>query len=596
MRKKLILGVFIAVLLIVLMIIGGQVIIRLYGSQTEKLINEHREINVLQDYKLSLNTLLVQLENLGSKQEGKQRKDIIKYYEDSKLKFENCRRYLTHRHKKAIWLELEAVANTIDSAFTNKALSNNWFSFETIRSLKMQIAKSLDNLNHLIDETKDEINVSERIRYVVIRHGTVTMLGVGGTLILVVLIGGVKFINKLTEPIRKLEKGADSIKAGNRQTRVNLYSGDEFEKLADTFNSMLDSLDETTVSKEYFQNIINSLYGALFVINEQGFIKDANNTSVHLFEYAKNALLKEHISLLFDDATNENPDVDLGKMNFKQKVDFFTETGALVSKSGKKIPVSINCTRVKSQENDNDEILIVAHDITEKVILEEQLAQNRKEIRLSINEAQEAERVRLAKELHDSLGQQLTGISYTVQKLHESKKYAADLVQSIINQVDVSIKETKKLSHNLIPIVLIEFGLVTAMQNLIDSVNKIGKTTFQYFHFDIYERLDDKLEKAIYRICQEGINNIIKHANAENATIQFFQSPEQFTVLIEDDGVGFEPKRQFSNKTDYKEGIGLLSIRERVHNFNGRLTIESQPGEGTEIIIELSIIKKKCNE
>ncbi|MBU3927765.1 MAG: PAS domain S-box protein, partial [Bacteroidetes bacterium] len=587
--KKLILGVITVIFLIILMVVGGQIVLRFYGEQSERLIVENQEVSVLQDYKLSLIKLQMELKFLAIKNEDSLYKDIISQYEDSQLKFNKCHEFLTAAHKTEIWDNLKEVVKSIDITCRDFKKSNSQLSTTSLLNLKMQVATVLKNLDYLIEETKNEIVESEQISIKAIRHGTITLLAVGVTLILILLIGGIIFINNLTDPIRKLVKGADSIKAGNRQTRVNIHTGDEFEKLADTFNAMLDSLDETTITTEYFKNIINSLYGALFVLNDSGTIQAVNMASIQMFEYSEYEFIDKSIITLVDSHENQITKSGIDQMNFHQKVDFFSNQSVLVTKSGKKIPVVINCTRLKSQRKDNDEILIVAHDITEKVMLEQRVEQNRNEIRLAINEAHETERVRLAKDLHDSLGQQLTGIFFTVQKLSESKEYSKDLVLSILQQIDDSLKETKRLSHNLIPIVLIEFGLITAIQNLIANINKIGKTKFQFFHFDINERLESKMEKTIYRICQEAVSNILKHANAENATIQFLKSVHRFTVLIEDDGIGFKSFNMLTNSIDQNEGIGLLSIRERVNSFNGKITIESEPGAGTEIIIELPL-------
>jgi len=513
--------------------------------------------------------------------------DIADAYSDSKSKFENCRQDLTNYHKNDDWRDLENAVNNIDSMINSTFLTQEEISLSTVNDLTKLLTEVDDKLDVLIQETEEEIQLLERINQRAIIHGTLTLSGLGVMMVFILLVGGKKFISKLTYPIRRLEKVADSIRAGDRQVRVDLYTGDEFEKLANTFNSMLDSLDESTVTKEYFQNIFNSLYGALFIINECGVIRSINRTSLEMFDYHENELINKPINLLFDVAEDQNSNLDLCRMSFQKKVSYYEQQQLMISKNGKQIPVQINCTRLKSQNVGAEEILIVAHDITEKVMIEKKLEQNRNEIRIAINEAQEKERLRLATELHDGIAQQLAGVSYSVQKLHESRNYQEALVVSIQNQIDNSLRETRRLSHDLIPIVLIELGLIMAIKNLIDNVNKLGKTEFKFFHYDIHERLDNITEKAIFRICQEAINNILKHAKAKNASIQFLQNTEQVTIIIEDDGVGFETVNRFSDETVHNEGIGLYSIRERVTNFNGKFTIESHPGEGTELIIEI---------
>jgi len=101
--------------------------------------------------------------------------------------------------------------------------------------------------------------------------------------------------------------------------------------------------------------------------------------------------------------------------------------------------------------------------------------------------------------------------------------------------------------------------------------------------FDFDERIDQKLEKALFRISQEALNNIIKHSKAKNAIFQLFKADDLITLTIEDDGIGFDPE----NLNEQNKGIGLLSIKERVYSFNGTLTMNSRINEGTELIIEI---------
>jgi len=113
---------------------------------------------------------------------------------------------------------------------------------------------------------------------------------------------------------------------------------------------------------------------------------------------------------------------------------------------------------------------------------------------------------------------------------------------------------------------------------------------FTFNSYDFNDRIDPKLEKALYRICQESLNNIVKHAKAKNANYQLFRALGSITLVIDDDGIGFDQKLHESGKLN--TGIGLISIQERVASFDGTFSIESQPGKGTEIIVEIPCRKK----
>jgi len=155
----------------------------------------------------------------------------------------------------------------------------------------------------------------------------------------------------------------------------------------------------------------------------------------------------------------------------------------------------------------------------------------------------------------------------------------------IQQHIDNAIRETKNLAHNLIPIVLKDFGLIVAVENLISRANELYETKFRFDVFDFDERIDPKREKVLYRICQESLNNIIKHAKAKNATYQIYWQDCSVVLVIEDDGIGFDANA-FESKGKYA-GIGLIGMRERVLAFDGNFTINSEPGKGTEIIVEL---------
>ncbi|MCK5699998.1 MAG: sensor histidine kinase, partial [Cyclobacteriaceae bacterium] len=205
-----------------------------------------------------------------------------------------------------------------------------------------------------------------------------------------------------------------------------------------------------------------------------------------------------------------------------------------------------------------------------------------------INDAQEEERIRIAMDLHDGMGQMLTAISYAIQDLFPEEDLRDTKRKDVIKiqqQIDDAIKEAKSIAQDLIPIVLKDFGLIAAIENLIRKANELEKTKFTFNAFDFNERIDPKLEKALYRICQETVNNIIKHASAENATYQIFRQNNGIVLVIEDDGLGFDP--EYKDQNIQKPGIGLISIKERVQAFEGTFILNSTPSSGTEIIIEI---------
>jgi len=347
---------------------------------------------------------------------------------------------------------------------------------------------------------------------------------------------------------------------------------------------MLDIIDRTTVSEVYLKSIIDNLFGALVVTDRQCNIRSINNATLKLLGYNETELIGKPLMFLFNKDSQNHPQPVTEKIDLEQLAFFIRKHSQMFSKSRLPIPVFITCTILKNTDNTMDGLVLVVHDLTEQKANEEKIERIRKDRVIAINEAQEQERMHIATDIHDGLGQMLTSISYSIQKLNESR-YDTDTIQNIQNQIDAAILETRILSHNLIPLALKDFGLISAMRNLIERANQLNDTLFIFNAYDFEGRIDPKLEKTIYRICQESLNNIVKHAKASKATFQLFKTNEQITLVIEDNGIGFDT--DIISDEQSGRGIGLMSIRERIATYSGTFTIDSKQGKGTELLIEI---------
>ena len=210
------------------------------------------------------------------------------------------------------------------------------------------------------------------------------------------------------------------------------------------------------------------------------------------------------------------------------------------------------------------------------------------EKRLSfVIDGQEIERNRLSRELHDGLGQSLIAIKLT---LESSEDADLDKTRKIVNSVktlfDKTIHEVRRISDNLMPAVLEEFGLNNALRNLCDEMSELSGINISFEAANLTEKLDDRNIKYIYRIVQEGINNIVKHSNATKAEvmIKITEEPKRILLSINDNGKGFA-----NNDLNQKNGNGLNNMRERVNLLQGKYSISSEQGKGTGIEIEIPI-------
>jgi len=569
-------------LLIIIIIAGVRIITILFRDNTDKLILEYHELNTLQETKMSLSKMEIVFSNLNYSEEAISLNKLMDLSQELLESIEECHYVITKAHNLNLLAELDTLTVGMDHII--KGLLKARDKDLIFDSMRTEITKGLNIADVLILETQNEIDYYERKSRTAILHGSFTIVFVGITAMVIILFGGIWYARNFTRPIRALVTATNSISAGNRNFRVSIDSQEEFRRLAVSFNSMLDIIDRTTVSEVYLKSIIDNLFGALVVTDRQCNIRSINNATLKLLGYNETELIGKPLMFLFNKDSQNHPQPVTEKIDLEQLAFFIRKHSQMFSKSRLPIPVFITCTILKNTDNTMDGLVLVVHDLTEQKANEEKIERIRKDRVIAINEAQEQERMHIATDIHDGLGQMLTSISYSIQKLNESR-YDTDTIQNIQNQIDAAILETRILSHNLIPLALKDFGLISAVRNLIERANQLNNTLFIFNAYDFEGRIDPKLEKTIYRICQESLNNIVKHAKASKATFQLFKTDEQITLVIEDNGIGFDT--DIISDEQSGRGIGLMSIRERIATYSGTFTIDSKQGKGTELIIEI---------
>lgn len=202
--------------------------------------------------------------------------------------------------------------------------------------------------------------------------------------------------------------------------------------------------------------------------------------------------------------------------------------------------------------------------------------------------AQEAERRRIARELHDSTSQSLTSILIGLRNLEETPhgillKPRLDELRQI---VDATLAEVHAIAWQLRPAVLDDLGLLAALERLAEDYQRRYGIPVDLVAKGLDRRLPVEMETALYRIVQEGLTNIVRHAQATVASVLIDRQNDVLKIVIEDDGRGFDPAVV---NISGGESLGLQGIRERAWLFGGSLTIESQPGQGTSLFVRLPL-------
>jgi signal transduction histidine kinase len=202
----------------------------------------------------------------------------------------------------------------------------------------------------------------------------------------------------------------------------------------------------------------------------------------------------------------------------------------------------------------------------------------------SVLEGEEQERSRLARDLHDGVGGLLSGVKLSLSTMKGNVFISEKNVQAIgqvMGQLDQSIAELRRVSHNMMPETLVRFGLKEALENYCENLNLIGKIQVQLQTYGMEVRMDQNSEIVLYRIVQELLNNIVKHAMAQHALIQLMRTDHRFTLTVEDDGQGFD-----LHAAEESGGAGLNNLRARVEYLDGIIDINTKPGSGTSVNIE----------
>lgn len=212
---------------------------------------------------------------------------------------------------------------------------------------------------------------------------------------------------------------------------------------------------------------------------------------------------------------------------------------------------------------------------------------NERELKLArersaaILEGQENERRRIIKELHDGVGQLLTAIRIRVDSLESE----SELKEDIKTKINETIDEVKRISYNVMPQAIVDYGLEIALRGLCDNVKKYSSFSIDYRYVHEHDKaLSFDISIAIFRIAQEALNNIVKHANATHVDLHLLDKEDEVYLVIEDNGVGFDQNEIMTNT-----GSGLKNIQERAKLLNGNAEIQSSPKNGTLIEVYIPV-------
>ncbi|MBN1909876.1 MAG: PAS domain S-box protein [Pirellulales bacterium] len=345
-------------------------------------------------------------------------------------------------------------------------------------------------------------------------------------------------------------------------------------------------------SEENYRTVFTETTDAVALLDaDAARFVDANPATLGIFGYTRDELLgKSFEELSFGKPPYSQRDAEVLVRSAQEQGRVLFEWCAR-RKDGQSFWASGVLKRIRIGQNDR--ILCIARDITEQKEQEQRERQEQENLR-QLLESQERERRLIAYEIHDGLAQLLTGATMQLEvfrALHDKKPgeawKALDDGQQALTR---GLAETRRLIRGLRSPILDESGVVAAVEQLIVESHEQPGPTVEFVHDVQFDRLDPALENALFRIVQESLTNARRYSGSDRVRVALTQEGNQARLEIQDWGVGFTPEQVAP------ERFGLQGIRQRARLFGGDATIESQPGQGTRVLVELPLEERAAND
>jgi PAS domain S-box-containing protein len=237
--------------------------------------------------------------------------------------------------------------------------------------------------------------------------------------------------------------------------------------------------------------------------------------------------------------------------------------------------------------------LHVVFDVTDRRLAQEQLKASHEQLRrlsAHLESVREEEKNKIARDLHDSTSQVLASLHMYLEAAIETLPAGSDKSKELLRKAQTLsttiLDDIHRLIYELRPFVIDELGLEAAIHSMLENYLKFTSLKVHFTTSGQTTRLSPQLEIMLFRVIQEAFNNIVKHANARNAYLKLQYKKKSIKISIRDDGIGFNVQETRRPKIPI-QGLGLISMKERIELVNGSLVINSSPGSGTKIIIEV---------
>lgn len=346
----------------------------------------------------------------------------------------------------------------------------------------------------------------------------------------------------------------------------------------------LRSLQHLRESEERYRDLFNNNPMPMWVFDADTlFFVEANSAAIRHYGYTYEEFLTMSVA---DIRLKGDHNAAIWEVKAAQHTRGAVQQGILehVKKNGEVIFADVAWHWITYK--DKPAVLLLANDVTERIKLEKELNEQRVNRQRQITEAvivaQEKERTEIGKELHDNVNQILGASNLYINTAMTDEELRQDLLERSTELVSKAINEIRKISKSLITPGLREIGLIESIEDIIDDVKLAGVQ--MQIELDLQniseEQIEDRRKLTLFRIVQEQLNNIMKHARATRVLIRLSIEGPDIVLTVTDNGVGFEPDR-------HRKGVGITNIISRTELFNGKVEIVSAPNDGCTLSVSL---------
>ncbi len=413
-----------------------------------------------------------------------------------------------------------------------------------------------------------EIDQGEAMKQIVSLRNDILLMSLSLSVLVFALV--IIMAHRITSPLAHLKNGLGKIGEGNLNLNLPIESNDEIGQLTQSFNEMAKKLQEQQANLIEHEARLKHFYDATqegIILHNNNILLEVNRAFKNLSGYKSSDTL--HLTI---------PDLIIQK---QENADQRAAEALLRKKDGSLLAVEIQSGTIRIL--DQTVGVTVIRDISERKQSEKFIKEERQRQLQYVIDGQEQERQRLSRELHDGIGQQLIATKLRLELFDADTKERETFITGVKDEINRLIDDVRRISNNLMPSVLIELDLTTALQNLCNGFCQGKGESITCTISNLPEKMDIRQKNYIFRIIQEALTNAVKHSGAKEINLFANVIDNTINIHIKDNGKGFDPEKIIPH------GNGMINMRERANLLGGEFRFESSLGHGSDIYVRIPL-------